>query len=515
MRIDFLPYGPVDGVTRLSRDLLEGRSPGFPPAGETCATRLEEIVRRAGTLPAPSADRARIAEAACAYQERIGAPSEAGDAARLLTEARAAVVAAGQGPGLLGGPAMAVYKGLSAALLCRRLARIDPSRTWIPVYWNASQDHDAGEHDAAHVAVGGEVRTLRAGIATGGHPLETVVPGTLAGRVVEAFLALLPNDEARGRARAVCEPGSPEVAWGEWTSRILTRLLGRFGLVVVEPRIWDGPARPLLARAAAQAADIEGRIASRSQEIQAAGYEPSVGAAPCRVFGVFPSGRRRLAPLEALPMRLSPDVLLRPVVQGALLPVAAQVSGPSEIAYGVQATALFEALGVAAPVLVPRMSLTLVDGRMERVMRQFRLTAQECASPDADAGAIARPFVDPSLAADLSTAREAVDGGIGRIEERALGIDPALERAFRKGRARIEREMERLGERAAEASLRERGHDPGQLRFLFSMFRPGGKPQERVLNYLSLWACRDADLTDAIASAADPMEARHQVLFLD
>jgi hypothetical protein len=253
----------------------------------------------------------------------------------------------------------------------------------------------------------------------------------------------------------------------------------------------------------------------QAQAIRGAGYEPAVAAAPCRVFGSGASGRRRLAPGEALPDRVSPDVLLRPVVQGALLPVAGQVSGPSEIAYGVQALPLFEAFGVAPPALVPRMSLTLVDGRMERVMRQFRLTAQACAAPDADVASIARAFVDPSLAADIETAREAVDGGIGRIEERAIEVDPGLDRAFRKGRARIEREIERLGERAAEASLRARGYDPGQLRFLFSMFRPGGRPQERVLNYLSLWSCRGADLTDAIAAVADPLETRHQVLSLD
>ncbi len=514
MRTSFLPYGPVDGVTRLSRDLIEGRHPRLPSPPEPCAAKPEDIVRRAASLPPPDARRGEVSAAAAAYQERIGAPAEACEAARSLSDPRAAVAVGGQGPGLLGGPAMAVYKGLSSALLCRRLARIDPTRKWIPVFWNASQDHDVGEHDAAHLAVGGEVSTLRAGIPSDGRPLEEVVPEALAPKVLDAFLALLPNDEARARARAAGVPG-PSDTWGEWTSRVLTRLLGRFGLVVVEPRIWDASARPLLARAVERAAEFEGRVAAQSQAIRTAGYEPAVAAAPCRVFGAGASGRRRLAPGEALPDRVSPDVLLRPVVQGALLPVAGQVSGPSEIAYGVQALPLFEAFGVAPPALVPRMSLTLVDGRMERVMRQFRLTAQGCVAASADVASIARAFVDPSLAADIETAREAVDGGIGRIEERALEVDPGLERPFRKGRARIEREMERLGERAAEASLRERGYDPGQLRFLFSMFRPGGESQERVLNYLALWACRGVDLTDAIAGVADPLETRHQVLYLD
>ena len=48
--------------------------------------------------------------------------------------------------------------------------------------------------------------------------------------------------------------------------------------------------------------------------------------------------------LESAPERLSPNALLRPVLQDTILPTAAYVGGPAEIAYFAQSAALYEAV---------------------------------------------------------------------------------------------------------------------------------------------------------------------------
>ena len=55
----------------------------------------------------------------------------------------ARVVVAGQQAGLLGGPAYSVHKAADAVLLARQLST--EARPVLPVFWIASQDHDAGE----------------------------------------------------------------------------------------------------------------------------------------------------------------------------------------------------------------------------------------------------------------------------------------------------------------------------------------------------------------------------------
>ena len=82
---------------------------------------------------------------------------------------------------------------------------------------------------------------------------------------------------------------------------------------------------------------------------------------------------------RATPERLSPNALLRPVFQDTILPTAAYVGGPAEIAYFAQSAVLYEAiLGRMTPVL-PRLSATLLepvdcdgDGRRMRCSCRMR-----------------------------------------------------------------------------------------------------------------------------------------------
>ena len=75
-----------------------------------------------------------------------------------------------------------------------------------------------------------------------------------------------------------------------------------------------------------------------------------------------------IAILETAPERLSPNALLRPVFQDTLLPTAAYIGGPAEIAYFAQSAVLYEAiLGRITPVL-PRLSATLLEPAIAAVM---------------------------------------------------------------------------------------------------------------------------------------------------
>jgi uncharacterized protein YllA (UPF0747 family) len=67
------------------------------------------------------------------------------------------------------------------------------------------------------------------------------------------------------------------------------------------------------------------------------------------------------------PSCFSPNVTLRPVVQDYLLPTAAYIGGPAEIAYFAQLRAVYETLGRQEPCVLPRASFTIVQGRHQRL----------------------------------------------------------------------------------------------------------------------------------------------------
>ena len=135
-------------------------------------------------------------------------------------------------------------------------------------------------------------------------------------------------------------------------------------------------------RAAVEAApELTERLLERNRELTAAGYHAQVHveAATSLVF-LLENGRRlalrrhnseyvlngrRLttAELAARATELSPNALLRPVVQDAILPTAAYVGGPAELAYLAQAEVIYRRLLGRMPVPFPRSGFTLLDER--------------------------------------------------------------------------------------------------------------------------------------------------------
>ena len=71
---------------------------------------------------------------------------------------------------------------------------------------------------------------------------------------------------------------------------------------------------------------------------------------------------------------LSPNALLRPVVQDSMLPTVAYIGGPAEIAYLAQSEALYRsAIGAHAGGGAAR-GFTILDSRSAKLMERYRLS---------------------------------------------------------------------------------------------------------------------------------------------
>ena len=67
--------------------------------------------------------------------------------------------------------------------------------------------------------------------------------------------------------------------------------------------------------------------------------------------------------LAAQPERLSPNALLRPVMQDYILPTVAYIGGPAELAYLAQSRVIYDELLGRMPVVLARSGFTLLDAR--------------------------------------------------------------------------------------------------------------------------------------------------------
>ena len=179
--------------------------------------------------------------------------------------------------------------------------------------------------------------------------------------------------------------------------------------------------------------------------------------------------------LEADPSAWSPGALLRPLVQDALLPTAAYVGGPAEIAYHAQITPSYAHFGIPRPVLLPRPSLTLVEPPQARVLDAERLTlADLVGDPEALVSRWAREDY-PDVEAAFARAREAIERELGGVEE-ALGThDPTLRAATASARGRALHQVEGLHEKALRALKKRDQGRAERLRRTRDALVPGGR----------------------------------------
>jgi bacillithiol synthase len=211
-----------------------------------------------------------------------------------------------------------------------------------------------------------------------------------------------------------------------------------------------------------------------------------------------------LARFAADPACLSPNVLLRPVVESAVFPTLAYVGGPAETSYFAQIGCLFRACGLMPPIVLPRAGFTLVEPKVRRRLARLGLEPSAALAPVAELKA---RLIAAALPAGLKDAvallREAVGEGWSRVALEARTVDPTLDGPLR---ALLQNSLDQVSaaERRIETQLGEKNaRAVATLERAAGSLAPGGVPQERILNVASFVARYGPDVLHALYEAIE------------
>ena len=525
--------------TALFRDYLKGEARVRPFYED--GWDAEALIRSADRAAAgPSGPRRALAEALVAQQQGRGATAAAARAAQLADEGTAAIVT-GQQPVLFGGPLFVLYKAVAAVKLAAYLES-RRGRPVVPVFWSASEDHDFAEIRSVSILdESGRIRTLRYEPVRepAGQPASRIVlDETITGLVAEAERSLpagLHRDEAMGLITRCYRPGS---TLAESFARLVSALVP--GLVVLDPS--DGAAKAAMAtvmsRELREASPTSRLAAEAGQRLLAAGYHQQVPIRPgfLNLFVMMDGERRALGTsdgfvevrglgrkiavadavrmLEADPGSWSAGVLLRPLAQDQILPTAAYIGGPAEIAYHAQIGASYAHFGIPRPALVPRPSVTLVEPAQARALEAEGLELWDLqADPEVVALRWARE-AHPRVEAAFARTREALEREMAEVEEALASLDPTLRAAADSARGRALHQIESLHEKSVRALKKKDQTRADRLRRTRDALLPGGSFQERGLGLLSLLARYGTAVIGEIAERVDLWAKGHQVIQL-
>jgi bacillithiol biosynthesis cysteine-adding enzyme BshC len=514
---------------------VSGAAGAFYPAHFSTPSDRRRAVRRAAARPLTSA---------------VAAALEAQNAGALACPARrahltalrdgAAAVVTGQQLGLFLGPLFTVYKAASAIRVARALSA-ETGEPVVPVFWLQSEDHDVPEIAVGHVpcATGG-LRALavepaageRISVAHRGLPND--VTACLAALGVE--LAHLPH--AAPHLERLARHYRPGGAWSAAFAGVLGELFADEGLLLIDPRdpALARAAAPVHRRALAEAESIAAALVDRSRALAAAGFTPPVHVRPGAPLSFFhPDGphgpRYRLTPadadfaligrdgrcaraallaaLEAEPLRFSTSALLRPILQDSLLPTAAYVGGPAEVAYLAQLPPLYAAYELDMPLVVPRARLRVIEEHTARLLARLGLTADDARRPAAEllAAADVRGARDAAALADRVLAGFSDSLAAMRAAVEPLG--PGVSTAFEKTRATVAAAVRKLVGKVEHARLNAERDTVAAVHRLKQSLWPHDAPQERVY-LLAYFAARFGEraFLERVLDAVEPFDAR-------
>ena len=224
--------------------------------------------------------------------------------------------------------------------------------------------------------------------------------------------------------------------------------------------------------------------------------------------------------LEAEPERLSPNALLRPVFQDAILPTAAYVGGPAEIAYFAQSAAVYEKVLGRVTAVLPRLSATLVEPAVAALMARHEvqfLQVIEAATAEDLALRLGARLMPVEGKRRLAATGNAMDAELTALLEYMTAMSPELGRSAGVSASKMRYQMNRLRRMAARFQLEREGSLRKQADAIALSLFPEEHLQERLLGgvwFLArLGEGSGDDLAQVRVDHAGQECAGHRVLF--
>lgn len=422
------------------------------------------------------------------------------------------VVTAGQQPSLFGGPLYTWWKALSAVAFADALQKATGLPV-APVFWAATDDSDFTEAASTVVATPkGAQKVQLEHIDDPGLPMALVPLGDLTSQLnaLRGAAGSAPHAEV---LEVVARAYAPGETVGSSFVKLLRELLAPLGVAVLDsshPAV-RARGRPLFVRALERASEVESALLARDSELQAAGFSPQVQTVRGRslVFAATDNRRARVSIRHAREVasdpsvELSPNVLLRPVLERSILPTVAYLGGPAEIAYFAQVAAVAAALDVPAPLILPRWSGMVIEPRVQKILDKFSLNPTDFSDPHAIETRLAKESLPPALKSSIAELWRAIDELITRL---AASNDDHLvsDRVIEGLRRSLLHRIERL-ERRYTAAVKRRGNETlHDIAIARASLYPLGLPQERALNGIPLMARHGDDLFNAVLAEVAP-----------
>lgn len=349
--------------------------------------RLEDLKKQ-------SFDRLGLSRAIKKYMAEFGLSEKTNANLEKLKKPDCVCIVAGQQPALFGGPLYNFYKAITAIKIATQMG-LKLGRPFVPIFWNGSNDHDVDESNRFYYL--DKHRRMIKGSLSGvkSQTLDRMV----IGKEVLTLKSKIENEMSRvdflEEVWQILLPQNNDTIGG-WQTRILNQLFGKDGLLILEPKILKEISPAPFAQLLEKEDSFIKQIKVNSENLKSKNYGIQVDTEVSSRLMVYQkdSGRYRLKKVgpnwtdgkqswnnqelieksQNTDFDLTPDALGRPLWQDMIIPVAAYIAGPGEIAYFHQLKGCYELFGMKMPLILARESGTFLEKNHIKFMDHYKIS---------------------------------------------------------------------------------------------------------------------------------------------
>ncbi|MDO7905416.1 bacillithiol biosynthesis cysteine-adding enzyme BshC [Paenibacillus sp. JX-17] len=457
-------------------------------------------------------DRRAVARCLRLYNGKHNSHEAVHKALDQLEQPETLVVTGGQQSGLFTGPLLVIYKA-ATIIKAAREAQAELNRPVVPVFWIAGEDHDWDEVNHTYVLSSNlDLKKIKLEQQT--QIRSSVSQIELASDawdgVLQELEQLLPDSEYKQDTLLTIQNIlSQSASLSDAFAKMLASMFGKYGLILLDSA--DPELRALEKSVFKRMIEnndlLERTYLDTAKRITDMGYELQAEAAEgaANLFYIHEGERRLLfkaeeqfvdrrgfvafskealiTELESHPERFSNNVLTRPLMQDSILPVLGVVLGQGEIAYWAMTRDAFEVFGLQMPVLIPRLSYTLIDPAVHKHMDRHELSFQDVLHRfDARKEAWLDSLDQLGLDGRFNEVMEQFKALYTPLVEQLEQIEKGLVKLGETNQSRILEELQFMQQRSREALARRNETGLKQWERVIQSLYPLGRPQERVYN---------------------------------
>ena len=460
-----------------------------------------------------------------------------------LGGSRCFAVVTGQQVGLFTGPAYTIYKALTAIKLAQEYS--NRGLEAVPIFWMATDDHDLDEVcQTKLISAESCVEKFRYPAnrenfqqSVGKIQFEKSITSTL-----KNFLETLPDSDFKPNlVSKLNEAYSPGISFSVAFSKIFNFLFSEYGLILLNPQdpILKQKSKSVFAKVAKQWSTLNNLLKNCEQELNKAGYTSQVPVTTETSFlFIEDEGKRRgLMPtskgfqlkgtnktlsfdaltnlIETAPERISPNVLLRPIVQDSILPTLAYVAGPSEVAYFAQLLPIYRIMNLEMPMIFPRTSLTIIENRSEKILNKHQLKFTDLFQGTRSAlSSLLDSSVNESISLRFDELTTNIAEHLGKMEELLKVLDPTLIGALGTTQKKIQYQIESLRTKFLKSESGKQSIVARQIENVFTLLYPSNNLQEREINFFYFLSRYGVGLISQLHENIDLDNSDHHLVYL-